>query len=998
MRKTFLVLCCVVGAQISPAQRSAQFISSNRLFQEAKAMFDDHNYTGCIDKVLQYKQSDINPDFMDEAAYLLVASNYYQGYTDVTNELKEFLENYSASAHRNEIIFMIGSIHFTKGEYAKAVFWLNEVDIDLLPEQQQEDYAYRRAYSSLKTGKKEEALRLFSLLKINSSNYREVAIYYQAWIHYSEKEYTTALGLFNQLRDNEQFRPEILYYISQINFVQKRYSQTISEGTSILNNYPTNEHNAEINRIIGMSYYYEENYPQAVQYLNRFLSSGEAVSAEDYSVAGMAYYMQKEYAQAVQYLVFSKPGNSESGQSIYLHIGQAYLHLKDYNNALRAFESASRMDFDPVAKESAMYNYAMLLHQNSVSAFGESVTVLENFLNIYPGSVYADKVNDALVDIYLTTKNYETALASIAKINKPGNKILEAKQKIYYYLGTIAFTNNNYTDAIFYFTQALEVGNYAPGEKKLSVYWKGESHYKKEEYTLAVKNYTSFLQTGNNSGNLRILTHYNIAYCYFKQKEYRKAASYFQTFINEENRKTNFLADAYARLGDCYFYNRQFNEAEIAYNQVLTIVPSMGDYALFQKGFVMGLQKNYAGKIAQMDRLITAYPHSPYIMDAFYEKGRACVIAENNMAAIEIYQTLIDRYPQSNQARKAGIQLGLLYYNTNQPQKAVVAYKNIIAKYPGSEEAKVALQDLKSVYFDLNDIAGYAEYVKSLGGVVKFNVSEQDSLTYLAAEKLFIQGNINQAQTGLKNYLLSFPSGAFSINAHYNLANTYYQQKNYAEAKKEYAKVLEVGNTHFTEEAVARMAELRYRDNEYEDALLLYQRLQNTAASKGNRDIGSLGVIRSATQLKKQAPIIASATLLLNDKTIDPKIAIEARYFRAKAYLETKEVRMAENDLEELAKDTRTVFGAEAKYLLAQHYFDTAHPEEAKIIVNDYIQQGTPHIYWLARSYILLSDVYAAGNDVLQARQYLESLQNNYKNTNDDIHSLINEHLEKLKK
>jgi tetratricopeptide (TPR) repeat protein len=988
----------VISAQIIPAQRSARFISPNRLFQEGKTLFEEHNYAGCIDKILQYRQQERNPVFIAEADYLLVASAYHQGYKDITNELKVFLENYPATAHRNEILFMIGSTHFTKGEYAQAVFWLNESEIDLLSGKQQEDYAYRMAYSSLKTGKKDEARRLFSLLKNNSAVYRETALYYLAWIYYSENEYTQALSLFNQLKNNREFRPEVFYYISQINFVQGRYAQTISEGSQLLNDYPGHEHNAEINRIVGMSYYYEENYPLATQHLNRFLSSGEDISAEDYMLAGMSLYMQKEYEKAVQYLVLSKPGNNETGQSIYLHIGQACLNLKDYNSALRAFESASRMNFDPLAQEAALYNYAMLLHQNSVSAFGESVTVLENFLNVYPLSVYADKVNDALVDVYLTTKNYETALLSISKIKKPGNKILEAKQKIYYHLGTVAFINNNYAEAIARFTQAIEAGDYAPDEKRSAVYWRGEAHYKNDEYDRAIKDYTSFLHTGNNSGNWRTLSNYNIAYCYFKQQEYRKAFSYFQTFINEENNKTNSLADAYARLGDCYFHNRQFNEAENAYNQSVAIDPAMGDYALFQKGFVMGLLKNYTGKIAQMDRLITSYPQSPYITDATYEKGRAYVILENNAAAIETYQALLNQYPQSNPARKAGIQLGLLYYNTNQPQKAATAYKKIITQYPGSEEAKVALQDLKSVYFDLNDIAGYADYVKSLGGTVKFDVSEQDSLTYLAAEKLFNQDNVNQAQIGLKNYLISFPSGAFSIHAHYYLANIYYRQKSYPEAKAEYAKVLEAGNTQFTEEAVARMAELQYRDKEYEEALLSYQRLQNTAASKGNREVGALGVIRSAAQLKKHAPVVSAAKLLLNDKAISPEIAVEARYFRAKAYLDARETSLAESDLEILAKDTRTAFGAEAKYLLAQHYFDTGHSGETKVIVNDYIQKGTPHAYWLARSYILLSDVYALESDLLQARQYLESLQNNYKNTGDDIHSLIQERLEKLKK
>ncbi|MDR0506773.1 MAG: tetratricopeptide repeat protein [Dysgonamonadaceae bacterium] len=997
MRKAILIFIYIytaISVQLVFAQRSIHFLSSDRLFHEGKAMFDDRNYAGCIDRILLYKQQQPdNQELMAEADYLLLASEYHQGYKGVTDNLKEFLETYPTNIHRHEIAFMIGSSHFAEEEYAKAIFWLEESNIDALPETQQEDYAYRMAFSCMKTGKKNEAIRLFSLLKDNSNNYRNTAIYYLAWINFSENEYTQALGLFNQLKDKMEFRPEVLYYICRINFIQGRYSQTVSDGNILLNNYPDNSHNAEINRIIGISHYHEENYTQAIKYLDRFFSSGEEISSEEYSVMGMSHYMQKDYSKAVKYLNLSKPGNNERGQSAYLYIGQSYLNLKDYNNALRAFESASRMDFDSSAKEAATYNYAMLLYQNSVSAFGESVTVLENFLNVYPNSIYSDKVNDALVDIYLTTKNYETALASIAKIKKPGKRILEARQKIYYYLGTIAFTNRNNAEAIRYFSQAIEAGNYAPVEKNLAIYWKGESYYKNGEYTLAINDYNIFLQSGNNAGNLRTLASYNIAYCYFKQQQYIRAESYFQTYISNESNKTATLSDAYARLGDCYLYNRQFADAEKAYGQSAAVMPSAGDYALFQKGFVMGLLKNYKGKIAQMDRLISDFPDSPYIMDAIYEKGQAYVMSENNSAAIETYQMLLNKYPQSNPARKAGIQLGLLYYNINQPEKAAAAYKNVIAKYPGSEEAKVALQDLKSVYFDMNDIAGYVDYVKSLGGVTPFNAAEQDSLTYFAAEKFFNKGDINQAQIALKGYLQAFPNGTFSLNAHYYIANTYYQQKNYAEAKKEYAKTLEFGDTRFTEEAVARTAELQYRDKEYENALISYQRLQNIAESKNNKEVGALGMIRSAAQLRKSSAIINAANILLKDKTISPEIATEARYFRAKAYLDTKENRLAEKDLENLAKDTRTAFGAEAKYLLAQHYFDTGHPMETKIIVQDYIKQGTPHQYWLARSYILLSDVCAAEKDALQARQYLESLQNNYKNTNDDIHQLIKERL-----
>jgi len=365
-------------------------------------------------------------------------------------------------------------------------------------------------------------------------------------------------------------------------------------------------------------------------------------------------------------------------------------------------------------------------------------------------------------------------------------------------------------------------------------------------------------------------------------------------------------------------------------------------------------------------------------------------------AALETYNKLIDRFPESNNARKAGIQIGLLYFDANQLQQAAEAYKKVISKYPGSEEAKVALEDLKSVYFDLNDVNGYAEYVRSLGGAVRFDVTEQDSLTYLAAERFFMRDEVRQAQTAMLNYLQSFPSGAFSVNARYYLAQTYYQDKNYASARQEFEKVLAAGNNQFTEEEVVYLSELYFNDKEYENALALYERLQNTAASKINQDAGTLGIIRSAAMLNRPNPVVVAANRLLKDESLDPNRTNEVKYYRAKAFLELGETALAEKDLSDISKDTRTIFGAEAKYLLAQNYFDNKQNSKAKDTINEYIRQGTPHAYWLARSFILMSDIFASENDKLQARQYLESLQNNYTGSDDDIKSRIDERLNKL--
>ncbi|WP_303228433.1 tetratricopeptide repeat protein, partial [Parabacteroides goldsteinii] len=468
-------------------------------------------------------------------------------------------------------------------------------------------------------------------------------------------------------------------------------------------------------------------------------------------------------------------------------------------------------------------------------------------------------------------------------------------------------------------------------------------------------------------------------------------------YINlENNQDAPALADAYNRIGDCLYQNRQFAQAEENYTRAAQLQPSAGDYSVYQKGFLLGLQKDYRGKISAMDRLLRDYPESQYVDDALFEKGRSYVLLENSSQAAQAFETLIQQFPQSSLARKAGIQLGLLYFNDNQPEKAATAYKQVISNYPGSEEARVALQDLKSVYIDLNDINSYANYVNSLGGNVRLEVSEQDSLTYIAAEKLFNRGNNEEARRSLINYLQTFPEGAFSSNANYYLGSIAFSKKEYDEALQRFKSVIESGDTKFLEESVARTAEMQYLTQDFPAALESFKRLQIIAENPENKQAARLGIMRCALQTGQQEEAQLAANELLKDPKLSPEVEAEARYIRAKAYIDHKQPAKAVEDLKVLSKDTRTVHGAEAKYLLAQYFYDTNDDKNAEKILEDFAKNGTPHQYWLARGFILWADIYIRQGDDLQARAYLNNLKNNYKG-DDEIAAMIEDRLGKLK-
>ena len=999
MKRILIPLCLVVGSHMASGQRSYQFDAPNRLFVEGKELFSLKNYSGCIDKLEAYKQHSTDADLIQEADYMLVYSAYEQGRPNAVELLKDYLDVYPASRHADEVNFLIGSAHFGQGEYQKAIFWFNESNIDMLSPEQQEVYCFRLAYSLLQIGDMEKARGYFARIEQIGTKYREASTYYVAYIDYATGKYNNALVEFTRLKDLPDYKERSLYYITQIYFIQNKYEKVISEGKELLASYPDSENNSEVYRIMGNAYYHLGNEDQAINMLSKYVSSTDSPLRGDLYILGVCYYNKGNYSSAVNALGRTVRENDALSQNAYLYLGQSYLKLKDKNNARMAFEAAATSSFDKQVKEAAMYNYALLIHETAFTGFGESVTIFEDFLNDFPNSKYADKVNDYLVEVYLTTKNYQAALNSIDKIKHPSTKILEAKQDILFQLGTQAFTNMELDKAVDLFSRAISLGAYNLESRNDAYFWRGESYYRQGEYNKAISDYRTYLNnTRQRNTDMYALAHYNLGYSYFKLKEYGEALNRFRQYVNlESNQQTPAYADAYNRIGDCLFHNRQFAMAEENYTRAAQLQPSAGDYSGYQKGFLLGLQKDYKGKISVMDRLIREFPESQYVDDALFEKGRSYVLLDNNQAAAASFEQLMRDFPQSSLARKAGVQLGLIYFNDNQPEKAADAYKSVISNYPGSEEAKVALQDLKSVYIELNDINSFAAYANSLGGNVRFEVSEQDSLTYLAAEKLFMRGDNEGARRSLTNYLQTFPQGAFSSNANFYLASIAFAKKDLEEAKRLFSLVLESGDTKFREESWARKAEIEYLDKDYAAAMESFKHLQAVAENPENKEAAKLGLMRCAELTGQPQEALLAANDLLKEPKLSPEIMSEARYVRAKAYISLKQENKALADLKEISKDTRTIHGAEAKYLLAQLYYDNKDDKNAETVLMNFIENGTPHQYWLARGFILLADIYIRQGDDFQARQYLTSLQNNYKG-DDEIAAMIEDRLGKLKK
>ncbi len=997
-------LCSTVHAQVVDKAALPQ-----RLFEEGKTLFDQRAYTAAIVPLQEYlKGTDVSGYGSEiegkrlEAEYMLTSICHEMAEPDRTIRLQGFLDKHPDSHHANRITALLASSYFYDGDNESALDLFNQADLSVLETEERNDMTYQLARTYLNAGNYEEAGAWLKTLKAMSPRYADDCTYYLAYIDYNEGRLNEAQQGFTQVLRNPKYQQLAPYYVADISLSQRQYDEAASLARNYLNSFPGAEHEAEMYRILGAAAYQQGNFSEAMSQLERYTNATESPRRDALYMLGLSYFRNQVFSKVPTALSQVTTEDDALSQNANLHNGLAYLQLGEKNRARMAFQQAATSDADLELKEQAAYNYALAVHETSYSAFGESVTAFEQFLNDFPNSRYADQVSNHLVDVYTSTRSYDAALKSIKRIKNPNARIQQAKTRILFQLGTQAFANTEFDQAIDYFTQsantANQLGSAANAYKAEALYWRGESYYRKGEMDQAARDYNSYLSNAVNRGDeTYALAHYNLGYIDFHQKNYAQAQQHFQQFVNlqKENNK-QLLADAYNRIGDSYLNRRQFNEAKQYYSRSEGLDAGTGDYALYQQALVAGLQKNYQQKVNLLNNLESRYPTSPYVVNALYEKGRSYVEAENNAQAINVYKQLVSRFPESALSRKAAAEIGLLYYQDDDYNNAISAYRQVIEKYPGSEEARLALRDLKSLYVDADRVNEYSALAAQLPDAVSFQPGEQDSLTYIAAERVFMRGDMAAAKNSLTRYLQSYPEGGYRLNAHHYLSEIAQQQKDEDGVLQHTTALLEYPDNSFSEEALSARGDIYYNRQQYAEALADYKRLYAKASAPAVRQTALLGAVRSAAKLNDAIEVINQANTLLEGSKLSPDVETEARYLRAKAYLAENATDRARADLQQLATDTRTTQGAEAKYLLAQQLYDQGNYAQAEKVLLDFIDQSTPHAYWLARGFVLLSDVYAKTDKKLEAREYLLSLQQNYQ-ADDDIQEMINSRLEQLK-
>ena len=968
-------------------------------FNRGMELFNKEKYPAAIRLFDSFIKSDdkSNLIMVADAEYLSAIAALKLFNTDAEYRMIIFISIHPESSRINEARLALGDYFYQNKNYRKAVAYYESVNRQELEADKLAEYFFRLGYSLYIKGDKSGALLMFSEIKDIDTEYTPPAVYYFSQIAYERKMYQTAMEGFMRLKDDETFGSVVPFYIVQILYLQKDYNGILSMAPGLLKS-AGEERSLELYRFIGDAYYNKENYNEALPYLEKYSSGAKASEREDKYQLGYCYYKTGEIDKAIKLFLEIGPRSDLLSQNIWNLLGDCYLQKGDKKRAQFAFGEASKLNYDKKIKEESLFSYAKLTYETSYSPFGETIAAFQEYIDLYPGSERIQEAYDYLVTTFLQVKNYKAALSSLDKIRNKDSRLEEAYQRVAFFRGLELFKNLEIEASINMFDKSLKYEKYNRSIRARSIYWKGEAWYRLAQYDKAKADYELFMGIpGSMLLSEYNMVRYNLGYALFNLKDYINALNHLKTFeAGVTNAKPEVLADAKNRIADCYYIATNYPMAISYYDKVIEYGKLDADYAMFQKGFSLGLINDGKGKVDVLTSLTLKYPSSSFVPNAIFERGRAYIVLEDYKKGEADFNTIISTYQTSPFVPRAIVQLGLLYYNLGENDKAISQYKKVIENFKSTPEARYAITGLRTIYVDINDVEAYFSYIKTLDGYGDVNLAQKDSLLYTSGENLYMTAKYDKATEVFKSYLNEFPNGSFRQNAQYYLAECLKSTGNNDEALKLYIEISSAPNNQFLEQSLIAASAILYDKEDYSASLDYYERLEKVAGNVGNRLIALKGQLRSSYQAGDAQKTIIAAGKINSSVNIPEELVREATFMSAKANYSLNNFDEALKDFRKVATEITSVEGAESKYRVAELLYKKDMTAESEKIISEFIGQNTPHQYWMARMFLLLADISIKKGDTLQARATLQSLKDYYSIDNDGILDEVKAKLDSL--
>lgn len=963
------------------AQSTLNYTDVSIYYRNGQEYFASKNYEAARTEFNLYLDSEKSLFEKEDAnkvwaEYYVVMCSLYLNYSETELLASRFVRNYPEHPVAATLFKEIGNYFFEQGDYARAVDYLSK------SAKSDEEAQYRLGISHFSLQNYTDALSIFDVVKGGQSGYAISSAYYAGIINFRGAKYPEAIPDFKKAEQSATYRAEIPGWLAHSFYRQGKFAEMLAYTEPLLREKNSGRKLEDVALLTAEVYFQQGNYDKASTYYNIYKNykSQGMLPAVAYRF-GYSLYKTNQFAPAAEQLKNVAAVRDTLGQYAAFILGVSYLKSNNPNYALGAFDQARKTNYNPAVTEDADFSYSKVLLD--LGRGSEAIKAFESFLTKYPTSKYEDEVNELISEAYLSSNNYQAALAYIEGLKRRSARTNMAYQRIAFNQAVKLYNDEKYPEAIPYFNKSLTTPENAE-TKYAANFWKAEALSAEKKYTEAIPMYQSLIASVDNTTpnlpDLQNKSRYALAYSYYNTKEYENANRLFREYADRMKSSGDSQAyqDAVVRLADTYFAAKNYDQAIKYYNQAITGSRSDRDYATYQKGLVLALKGEDANAKAAFQAVQKNFPQSIYVDNAMYQEANLEFVAGRYTTAITEFTQLINDKPQSLLMPAALLKRALAFTNTANHEGAINDYKNILKNYPTQSQSKDALTGVQE---ELNEVGRPEDFSQILSDYQRANPTDNSvvGLEYESAKSLFYGEKYEKAIIALSEYVRKNPISVESYEAKYLIAEAYIKLGDKMQALTYYYQVIADNKYKSVSKAVQKAADIEFGAKNFKRAITNYRTLLTYASDKKEQQTALIGLMESYYQTPKSDSTLYYASEVANSGDVVLGAKSKANLYIGKIYMGKNDYPKATEAFNTAIVIAKDDVGAEAQYLIAQMlYNQKKYKESSDMIIakfrTDFADASDKIV---GRAYLLLADDFIGLDNIVQARATLNSVIEN---------------------
>ena len=859
---------------------------------------------------------------------LMLVCDYYLTVPGIDERIEEFVRRYPTDLERSRLELLRANVLVHQGRYTEALYVYDR----LLENDGPPSWAKGKAADS----EREETQICYALALINNERTEE------------------AEAVVDGLQNCKTHQMDMVYLSGYLKYLRGRYAEALSDFQIV-----ANDADYERNMPVYMAdcYLHTGQQGKALSLLNNQLPIAvdrlgdidKSYMGETNRIRGEALYDQGNYTKAIEALERYVYNTLQPRRTALYKLGMSYMNIQEYAKAAPLLSRSAAISTDEMAQSAWLnagvcYVYGQNKKQAQI-AFQQASEMTAN-----PTMEEEALYNYALTLHEGNTMGFGESVGVFERfLNQfPNSKYASSVGK---HLSEVYFTTRNYKAALESINKIKNPSSEILQAKQRVVYNLGVQDFMDGNYAGAIAYMNDAITLGSTEA------YYLRGESYYRQSKYAQAATDLRKYTQTASRNAANYPQALYTLGYAYFNQKNYSQARQVFNTFTGMQKAGSDTrlkadALNRMADCLYTNRQYDEAYQTYQRAIEADRQMGDY--ALYQQAFIEGLRGNYTHKVELLGQMADTYSTSRYGADALYEKGRAYIQTGNSRQALQTFADLINQYPHSQRARSAGNEMGMIYFEA--------------------------------------GNTEAALEAYNRVINTYPNTAEAQTALANLKDIYTdlgRVNDYAALAQKVGKSL---SSTELDQMVSDAAVRSMQNGDYQRAQQYYNQLSQQT-QEAEVQLGALeGSMRSSFALADYAATIETATKIVQNQKASPEIIGEALIYRAESYLATDNASGGVSDLQTLTTDDKTVYGAQANVRLAQYAYDTNQYTAAEQLLTKFIDSETTHQYWLARAFILLSDVYKKTDRAVEAREYLLSLKSNY-NENEEINKMIEERL-----